>query len=327
MNLVKWSAVAFCTVALLTACQGQNPFKRESNPIRNYPKVQDSIHKHEAAHPYGYKQTPDNSQYCSGPFSITSNSPDGHTIFSFLEDSATTYEIIIMNRLGDAFEVEATGLPQGADFKLLRAASTNTSVYQLSWTPKNIIPAGEATFRPNVVLNLKSAALTAQCQGAMGSENLNLLVEKVKDRPTLTVTGLPQTQIKVSTSEVKFKVLVTDRLSTAQKVPILNGFGFDPAFKLNEDEIKVINGTAAADCNATPKYVNNKWEFSCKFLPSGLQANNEDGLRGSGKVGEAVFTVSAKSRVNDKSSNTFKASIKVLFEKVAPTAAAQGQRP
>lgn len=312
---------AVLVLSALTACHGQDPFKRESNPIRNYPRVADSIEKREGAAPYGVKpKSPGGTPYdCTGSFVINSNSPDGRTVFYFVEDSASMFEISIVNRLGDSFEVQALGVPEGAEFKLLKNNSANTATYMLAWTPKNVITGSETTFRPNITLNLKSKALSERCQGAMATETLHLLVEKTGGKPTISVTGLPQTKIKFG-REFSFKIDVNDPSATEQKPPQLNGFAFDPALKTEGS----IDGTAAADCNATPKLTDGKWQFSCKFISAALQAGNEDGLRGSGKTAEAVFIASAKSRASDKSTAPLKLSVKVEFEKTAP--ASQGQR-
>src|SRR5262245_10154208 len=117
MDLIKFSLTVAAAVAL-SACQGQNPFKRESNPVRKYPRVAESIEKGQGAVPYGTKSdTGDTSAYaCEGTFAISSNSSEGRTVFSFAEGASLAFTIQILNKLGDEFEASVDGLPEGAEF-------------------------------------------------------------------------------------------------------------------------------------------------------------------------------------------------------------------
>jgi hypothetical protein len=313
MDLKKCAAIAVLGLAL-SACQGQNPFKRDSNPVRKYPKVADSIEKGEGAVPFGTKPpADDNSRWaCHGPFSVRSNSPDGHTVFSFAEGSNLAYTIQILNRLGDEFEASIAGLPEGAEFKLLRTTSKNAAQYQLSWAPKAGTLGTNPVFRTSVVLSLKSKLVTQRCNTA-ATETMNIIVEKIKDRPTADVSGLPQTEIKFG-KDFKFVVDVKDPQASAAKTPVLS-VSFDPVDATVESE-KLINGSEAVSCESTPKAFGNKWRFNCSFVSSNLQKNDEEKLLGSGKSAIAVFTVQAKSRSTERLSNVIKSRVKVLFEKV-----------
>lgn len=314
-------AAGVLSVALLTACQGQNLFKRESNPVRNYPRVADSINKRESAVAYGQKQNPPgNANDCSGPFIVRSNSPTGST-FYFLEGSSADFEISIINRLGDNFEVTATNMPEGAEFKLLRQTSPNSAAYQLAWTPKNI---AEDSARAKVTLQLRSKALSDRCQGAMGTEDLHLMVEKLQGHPVASANVTQQTALKFG-KDMSFTIDIVDPSAKVNQPPTLEAISFDPGFK-NEStaQVPVIDGSKAADCAKSATNVDGKWQFKCKFLSSALQADNEDQLRGSGKTAQAVFTVTGKG-ANLKRTNTLKISVQVLFERVAR--GAQGRRP
>jgi hypothetical protein len=322
MNSVKF-AFAAVTALALTACSGQNPVKRESNPVREFPKVAESIQKGEGAVPFGTRpSTEDNSKYaCHGPFAISSNSPEGKA-FSFAEGSNIAFTIQILNRLGDEFEASVSGLPEGADFRLLSKDGKNAATYQLSWTPKPGFLGTQPSFRTSSILRLKSKQVSERCK-TDASETLNLFVEKTQDRPSVAVEGLPQTEIKFG-SEVKFNIDVIDTQATAQKTPVLS-LGFDAADAANENE-KLINGSESVICDKNSKQQEDgQWRFNCKFLSAGLQKSDDEGLVNSGKSAVAVFTVQAKSRVSEKQSSVVKARVKVLFEKVQQQPVAQNQ--
>lgn len=313
MNLMKATTAALLSAVILSACQGQNPFKRESNPVRNYPNVDRSIENKESTVPYGVNpKTAMGTPYdCTGSLTITSNSPDGQNVFYFVEDSAASFQVNVLNRLGDKFELTTSALPDGAEFKLLKQLSDNSAIYQLSWTPK---AAGRATIN----LQMRSEALSARCKGAIGMERLHLLAEKTKGKPTVSVSGLQKT-IEYG-QEDSFTVEVTDP-QAKDLLPSLNPLVFDASIA-KDSELPVIDGSKAADCTATPKLNDEgRYQFDCKFLSTALTEGEVASLRGSGKSALAVFSVSAQSR--GLSTNVLPVQVKVAFKKVA---AAKGQK-
>lgn len=310
-------ALLLAAVLGLSACQGQNPFKRSSNPVKNYPKVASSIEKGDGAVPFGTPSpSEDNSRFaCHSPFAISSNSPDGKTVFSFSEGSNLAYEIQIVNKLGDEFQASVANLPKDADFKLIRQLSKNSAAYQLSWSPKSA-----TAVRSTAVLTLSSKQMSERCK-ANATETLNLIVEKTKDRPNIEISDLPQTDIKFG-KEVKFSIEVSDSQATAQKTPSVS-ISFDAVDATVESE-QLINGKDAVDCDKNPKQRSGKWVFTCSFNSAALQKVDEEKLVGSGKTAVATFLAQAESRASGKQSNATKGRVKVQFEKVnAPAPAPQ----
>jgi hypothetical protein len=295
------------TAAMLTACQGQNPFKRESNPVRNYPRVARSIETKESTVPYGSKVDTNGGTPldCSSPFIVSSNSPDLNNVFYFSDDSATSFEVSVQNRFGDKFLIEALDLPDGAEFKPLRHDSDSAMTFQLAWTPKN-----QSSARPVITLKMQSEKMLARCKSP-DIERLQLFVEKAKGKPTVSVTGVPKA-IEFG-QEFSFKIVVNDALAKGEK-PVLNALVFETAQK--PSDMVVIDGSKAADCNPEAKLNDDgRYQFSCKFLSSALQETDSEGLRNSGKTAEASFSVSARSR--SVATNLYRVSMKVLFKKVA----------
>lgn len=312
MNTTKQFLAGAMTVFLLAACQGQNPFKRESNPVRNYPHVNDSITKREGVVPYGQKQEvkpePDNSQYiCSGPFEVS-----GEKVLRFMENAATSYEISIRNRLGDAFEVEVGSLSKDITFRRLpKNLPANEAVYQVAWTPK--IPAGESILEKTLTLNFKSNILSQRCQGAIAVENIVLLAVKSKDRPVVSIKGLPQTAATFG-QDLPFTVEVTDKAADPASPPILNGAVFSSQALSGERE--VLDGSGAvANCDVSPAYDDKtqRFRFSCNFTSSLLEKGADKAIIGSGKTADVVFFMTATSRRNGLDSNMARATIKMTF--------------
>lgn len=302
----KFLSLSVATV-LLTACQGQNPFRRESNPVRNYPRIAHSIETKESTVPYGTKVSGNGGTPldCTSPFIISSNSPDVNNVFYFTNDSATAFEVSVQNRFGDKFTVEAMDLPDGAEFKPLRQDSDSAMTFQLAWTPKN-----QSSARPVITLKMQSEKMLARCKSP-DIERLQLFVEKAKGKPTLSVTGIPKS-IEFG-QEFSFKVVVNDTLAKGEK-PVLNALVFEAPQQAGD--MTVIDGSKSADCSPEAKLnEDGRFQFSCKFLSGALQETDNEGLRNSGKTVEASFSVSARSR--SISTNLYRVSLKVLFKKVA----------
>ncbi len=321
MKILNLTATATLSVILLTACQGQNPFKRESNPVRNYPRVSESIRTKTGLVPHGRNQEPpkpppDNTQIiCSVPFTVTVDGNIGSQTLQFSEDSEKKYEINIINKLGDEFEAKvSSGLPAGATFRLLRKVSANSSLYQLAWNPRRI-PPGRGAIINNLKIELTSPALTSRCAG-VANIYFDLIALRSGARPTLSVSGLPQTPIQFG-EEAAFSVEVDDPAGNGQ-APILN----DPSFRQEavSGERTVLNGVSAVDCVkiAEPVPSTSKWKFTCKFLSAAL--TNVNSLLNSSKVAQATFFLSAKSKGNEVVSNSQQVNIKVKFERVQPGA-------
>lgn len=328
MKFFNATVTAILAASALSACQGQNPLKRESNPVRNYPRVEESIRTRKGLQPYTQpvkapSPPPDNSQtICSQPFAVSINGVAGTRLLKFPEDSLTRFEITLINRLGDEFEAKAAeGFPDSNVFRLLKKDknSANVATYQISWNPKKL-SSGQFTQIFNGRIEITSAALSATCHG-VANIYLDLLVEKSGQRPTLSVSGLPQTAV-IFGQESAFNIDVEDSVSSGD-APTLNALEFKA--QAASAERHTISGVPAIDCISVPALVPNtkKWRFTCKFLSSALAEKDVKGLLNSNKTATAVAFISAKSQANQVSSNPHQINIKVKFEKAAAEPAAQ----
>lgn len=328
MKLLNYTITAVLSATVLSACAGQNPFKRESNPVRNYPRVSQSIKTKTGLVPFNHDPKPptpppDNSQgICTAPFSISINGTPGTRLLKFPEDSSTTFEITISNRLQDEFEAKAAeGFPGTNVFRLLRKTSANTAVYQLAWNPGRLAQ-GQFTQTYNARIELSSQALSDRCQGGIANIYLDLLVEKSGTRPTVSVNNLvPQTPVVFGPNqEATFTVEVDDPSSTAGSPPSLNELEFRR--EAISGERTVINAVPATDCQQTPVAIPNtkKWKFACKFISSSLAEADVKPLQNRNVTATAVLFVSAKG-ANSVASSPRQVNIKVKFERVAAAAA------
>lgn len=318
MKFLNLTTSTLAAAVLLTACQGQNPFKRESNPVRDYPKVSESIRTKKGLVPYDHTQPPpapppDNSQaICTAPFAVSINGTPGTRLLKFTEDSVTRYEITLINRLGDEFQAKfkAEGVDSGI-FRLLKKDSQNKATYQITWNPKRL-SSGQFTRVINSGIELSSAALTAHCRG-YAYVYLDLLVEKSGQRPSINVSGLPQTPVVFGPQgNLDFAIEVEDRVG-GDVPPVLN----DIEFKRQAiSGGSVIDGVKAVDCQKIPQAISgsNKWKFNCKFISAALE--NVGALINTNKTTRAVFFVSAQSGHNQVSSPSHQVNISVKFEKV-----------
>lgn len=330
MKFLNLTTFTLAAAVLLTACQGQNPLKRESNPVRKYPKVSESIRTKTGLVPFNRDQeppkpAPDNSQtICTAPIAVSVNGVSGTRLLKFPEDSQTRYEITLINRLGDEFEAKFKSevIDNGA-FRLLKKDSTNQATYQIAWNPKRLAP-GQFTQVLNSSIEISSPALTRNCRG-YAFVYLDLLIEKSGQRPTVSVIGLPQTPVVFGPEgNADFAIEVDDKTG-ANTAPVLNEIEFKR--QASSGERTVINGVKGVDCQQIPQKVEgtSKWKFACKFISSALV--EVQSLINSNRTATAVFFVSASSGNNQVSSASHQVNIKVKFEKViqaGPAASPKG---
>lgn len=172
-------AAAFALVIM--GCQGQDPTKRQSDPVADYP----NLYKKENTQPYGdgtHKEippgpVPDNSQeYCAQPMQVKVEKAMGNTLLVFTEGVQATYNISVRSMLPGKFAVRAKGFDQGPQLKLIKTVG-NTATYTLSWTPV-ILKNDDYTFK---AVTLQYANDLGEKCGTGTSVVLNLFINKSKD--------------------------------------------------------------------------------------------------------------------------------------------------
>lgn len=319
MKFLNLTTSTLAAAVLLTACQGQNPFKRESNPVRDYPKVSESIRTKKGLVPYDHTQPPpapppDNSQaICNGAFAIRINGNfKDSDLLDFPEDRLTSHEIQITNRFGDDFQLKTKGFPKDAEFRLLKKLAAGSAVYQLSYNPKRL-PPGLPSRRHKTELILSSPNITKLCNGGSGSVLFTLFTEKQGTAPIVSASEIPQTPV-VYGGQASFKIKVSDASGVQ---PVLNKFFTrDSTTSAGANEIdgsKAMSCLEVAEPNGT-----NSWIFNCRF-DSNFLAENPAAVKlfNSNKTVKVVALVSASSRnFPDVISFPHQVTVRVKFEKV-----------
>lgn len=316
MGYLKLSAIATVAMVALTACQGQNPLKQQSNPVpvKEYPHVATG-----KVEPYvpGKQQVnpapPDNSQYvCYEPFKVSVSPDQGVNLMTFTEEVPGKYTITVRSFLDDNFEVKAD-LPKGASLNLVSGEGSGLRSYEFMWMPtKN----SSSSHR---VLNLTfvSPVTTQKCGVATTVKvGFNLAVNKSPLAPTVTFSNLPKQGLAFGDS-VKFQIQINDPASTADSAPILNEIQYRAIAR--SAERSRLDASPAVDCESKGQFVSGTtWQFNCSY-DSRLVKGVEAYLNKNADV-DTTFFASAQSTRSSLSSAASEADVRVAFTQVqAPT--------
>lgn len=318
MGYLKLTTVATFAMVALSACQGQNPFKQQSNPVpvKDYPhvagaKVEPYIPGKQQVNPVD----PDNSQYvCYEPFKVSVSPDQGADLMTFTEDVPGKYTITVRSFLDSNFDVKAN-LPKGASLNLISGERSALRSYQFMWMPtKN----GSATQR---ILNLTfvSPATSQKCGVATTVKvALNLIVNKSPLSPSVTFLSLPQQQLTFGDS-VKFQIQINDPSSTSESAPILNAIQYRAIAR--SAERPRLDASAAVDCESKGQFVSGTtWQFNCSYdsrLVKGVDAY----LNKNADI-DTTFFASAQSTRSGLSSAASQANVRVAFTQLQqPTSA------
>lgn len=338
-----WGA-AFALV--LIGCQGQSPFERNENPIKDYPGVVAAANqKYDPNHKVVNPPDPDNSQEaCYEPFGVKVENDQGNLLLSFSEGTESTYTIDIFAHGGNDFSVTPIGLPQGARFTQISKSGASAQ-FALTWKPPQI-RYGQVT---NTLISLRFQSTWAQRCGGDIREQLNLQVVKASDAPTvisapaptkpaqqqvekqaqqvakkaatpptISFKGFPQKQIKFGDS-FKFRIEINDPNSSPTSGPDLD----KPVFDAQAAGKDVLDASEAIDCKSPGRSLGGKkWIFSCKFDSNLINNDSLKPLLYSGKTAEAGFFESAISkREQVRSADTPSPHVRIAFQPKPDTTA------
>lgn len=245
----------------LTACQGHDPFDRESNPVKDYPAVTNP----EAAKPYVPGQVekqpvdPDNTQrVCFEPFKVSINGDQGNRLMTFVEEEARTYRIHVRSFLDDQFTVQAQ-TREGVVLKEV-ARNGNTADFDISWTPAK--GRSKEVRIELLTLRLSGTQSDARC-GRSAVEMLNMVVLKTEAQPTVQFSGTPQNPVTYGES-LEFQILANDPAGSNEFPPVLMPLEFRAIARSGEKV--VLDASSAVDCTETATQISEQqWAFQCKL--------------------------------------------------------------
>lgn len=322
--------VKSCLLALpliLSACHGQDPFKRESNPIKAYPATQEAANE-----PYVPGQRPTTPPPAPAPaatpkvqpepppcYSIESVQPQAGSELTFTEGVENSHQVVI--KLGGPQRVELdiqAERPTDALWRLL-SRQGNELKYSLTWKPAKNAPKSS---KLNIVYNVKDSE--DACSADQKSVSLNLTVsssgaaapaaeesETASEKLALT---FPDLKNKITFGDkFEFIVLVEDPAATEGKAPDLQSINY----LQSSQRAGFLNARpAVTGCDEAGRPVGgNKFEFVCAFNSDFI--DGVDKYLNSGREVTAAFAITVVSTANGKTERSTAQNIDVSFPNVS----------
>lgn len=244
-------------VLVLSACNGNNPFKGGSNPVKEYPSANEGA-------PYKPNQTtvveppPDNSQdVCVPPMIVSINPDHGSLLMLFTEDEVSTYKVTVTNRAGQDFTIAHEG-PEGSSFTQ-ESKDLTGATYNFSWKPGKSRGSRLVTKSLKVVYNYTSQQSQTLCGEA--SVGIDLIVDKTSLDPVVSFTNLPDS-IALGTESAGFQIVIEDPASNQENAPDIKQIGFRNQGSTGRQQ--VLDASDAVKCDEAGQFVEGtKWLFNC----------------------------------------------------------------
>jgi hypothetical protein len=313
--VVKGTAALIACALVLVACQGQNVFKRESDPTRAY-NLQDTVpYNAEKAHQDQIRRAEQLKKPCGIPFTLSVYEKDAKgnrleeqgqsAVFREGQEKTIFIEATKIDGMLDsdqAWDVKPVAGPCPLDkcFQLA-GKSDKTATYKFTWkAAQNAADAGD-----RAVLTLQYIwPVRVNCSSVPVTDKISLFVKKGSDQgPVITFPGL-QSEAKFG-DNFKFAVQIDDASAKAK-------------FVATPDEAGTVDGKPAVDCTATGRVVETAGSqkasvFDCTFDTRALPNEQIKDLIGSGKSMTAVFSIKA---ANATANTTATGRVNVKFERV-----------
>lgn len=299
--------------SLLMGCQGQNPFKRQSNPLKDYPNAQ------KANEPYVPGKRAVNAGIASGtgtalgevkpscfyPLIVEAEPDFGQPVLKFSEDHENSYliRIALGGKKPDPNKIFAD-FPEGSSLRRI-GRDNNVFIYKFSWKP-DIGESAQSSKALVIGLNLTSS--NGACEGAESSVSFGLAVSKSKDTPTVEFSEV-KSRIKFGES-FEFNIIAEDALAAKGRSPAIKSI----SFKNSRIENLLDASNAVISCNEGQSLDDSKFQFTCRF-DSNL-VNGVESFLNSGKEAEAVAQITVVSRSTGISSGAVSLRTKIHFEKI-----------
>jgi|GEM_PF-6611178 len=316
------------SIVLLTACQGQNPFKRESNPVKKYPHTMEA-----ATQPYvpGQKTVKPGTAGldaqgrplapakppCFEPLIVEAEPDLGNSLLKFVDEVESSYDIKVT--IGGTYTIDdlKADTPEDSSFRQI-SRQDNTYTLRLTWKPEKGTSAKKSD--PFVIGFLGEKIPEGACEQAKIRTSFDIVVSKTNDVPSVTFQDIKE---KIVFGEkFDFKIIVQDPTAVKGKAPALKPIKFG-----EKRGSSVLDASAAVTgCDEGQALSQTKFEFVCHF-DSNLVKGVEK-LLSTGKEALASFQVTASSTQTGVNGVPTPQKIKVLFEKIEtkPAAPVQGAK-
>jgi hypothetical protein len=300
------------SIAFLMGCQGQNPFKRQSDPTKAYPHTMESSNR-----PYvpGQKAVKPGVQGADGgatvvpaeppcfePVKVEASPDHGNDLLKFVEETEGAYDLKVTLGGPQTQELKIDR-PEESDLRMI-ARQDNSYTYRLTWKPAK---GASAQKNEPVIVGFEGELPKGACAQSKNRVSLNVVVSKTNDTPGISFPDMKE-KIKFG-DKFAFKVVVQDPQAAAGKSPTL---------KWSYGEARgssVLDGSAAVTgCKESQALENNNFEFSCQFDSNLIK--KVDKLLSTGKEAYTSFRFVATSAATGVKSPPTPQKIKVLFEKI-----------
>jgi hypothetical protein len=282
----------------LIGCQGDNTFKRESNPVKDYTSVLNDAQPYVPGQVNKTPPAPDNSQLaCYEPFKVSVERDQGNKLLFFTEEIQGRYVINVRSLIDQnlPWDIKAVDLPAGSSFRRV-SKSGNTASFEFVWTPAK----GRTTDVDLKVLTLRYISIAeSKCQSGPITQSLNLVVKKNDGEPAVSFAGLPDQAIRLGDT-FSFQIKITDPAGTAEAAPDLKEIAFNAG--ATSGERAVLNAKAAVSCGETGRFDKSSWLFDCRFDSAKLNSKQVEAAAKQQGVVEAMFTATAYSKRSHRTS-------------------------
>lgn len=301
----------------LIGCQGQNTFKRESNPRKDYTSIIDQSRPYDPAQ--RAKEEADAARLaqrpCGRPFFLTIEGEQGN-LMHFTVGQEKTYTLKVESQLenGQQWGLEVVDGPKDA-LKPTQVSSRG-GVYTFTWTPDDSAVNGQT-----LVLNYKWAPRKG-CESTPTTESIALVVAKDANDTKITFENVPN-EVKYAKEQppITFQVRVTDPTAKKNALPGLAAV----ASQVENGAVDAASIKDLIDCGQNGVIDGKDVVFTCTLSP--LALGNSDELikahAGKGDQVELVFSVQAVNKKTKAQSPVTTARLRAQFEKIETARAPQ----
>ena len=314
--------IAAIAALVLGACQGSDPLKRESNPVKSYKTVTD-----EAVGIHEQKQR--DQAYATDLYVIDVNENGKSTlVFNFVEGVAKTYKLNIRTLVDKATFTAKLELAKEAEGKGI-TLNPNGS---LSWTPAaKTIPMTDSSVTYKGKIVLVAATTDTKAQKLLANKDLSTPIEiKVsRQEATPTIKSIEGINDKtVYSAAVPFRVTVNDPAMSDVRDPMVRFV--EPVGKLTDEQknkkYQVISTQSFYATSAT-KLGGGSWTINYSFEPSIFVLECEKRNIDLSKLPETITVVSNVIVVSyGQMSPESSIAIQVKNPKAVKTASTQGDK-
>jgi len=317
MDNLKLSLKLIIVAIALSGCHGQDPFKRQNNPIKDYPRTAEVANE-----PYVPGRKPvvqgkddaatkiSKEPACVDGLSAKATPDHGNLLLKFTEGVENSYTISVTVGGPTNMDIKlAAEKPENSDLRVI-SRQGNKQTYRFTWKPAR----GAKSQTEKFILTNNAPKANNLCPGAKSKIPFNLVVAQSKEAPSVSFPGIKE---KITFGEkFDFRIVIDDPSATEGKAPAIQ------SVKLQASARKtLLDATQAITGCDDPGIVlpDNQFEFTCTF-DSNLIKGVEPNLN-KGKTVSAGFHVTAVSTATGLASTPTLQRIDVIFEEVAPAPA------